>query len=90
MDAWAYERGVRLRFIDPGKPVQSAYSESFPGKSRDECLHEHWFGSVAEARSIAEAWRRDYTTVRPHSALGYQTPEEATRETGTAAAGLLQ
>ena len=80
LDAWAYENGVGLHFIAPGKPVQNAYIESFNGKFRDECLNEHWFGSIAEAESVVEAWRQDYNTVRPHSSLGYRTPEQAVRE----------
>jgi putative transposase len=80
LDMWAYERGVRLHFIEPGKPVQNAFVESFNGKMRDECLNEHWFGSLAEARQTIELWRRDYNEVRPHSALGNRTPQEfATR-----------
>ena len=74
LDAWAYQRGVELRFIRPGKPIENAYVESFNGKFRDECLNEHWFLSVAEARQIIEAWRIDYNTVRPHRSLGQQTP----------------
>jgi putative transposase len=77
MDAWAYEHGVGLHFIEPGKPVQNAYIESFNGKLRDECLNEHWFGSIAEAQAIIEAWRQDYNTVRPHSSLANRTPVEA-------------
>ena len=76
LDAWAYARGVQLHFIDPGKPVQNAYIESFNGRLRDECLNEHWFTSLPAARSIVEAWRDDYNAVRPHSALGNQTPQE--------------
>jgi putative transposase len=56
MDGWAYKHGVSLSFIDPGKPIQNAYIESFNGKFRDECLNEHWFGTIAEARAIIEAW----------------------------------
>ena len=78
LDVWAYERGVKLRFIEPGKPVQNAYIESFNGKMRDECLNEHWFLSLGEARETIEAWRRDYNEVRPHSALGNRTPQEFT------------
>ena len=74
LDAWAYHRGLELRFIRPGKPIENAYVESFNGKFRDECLNEHWFLSVAEARQIIEAWRIDYNTVRPHRSLGQQTP----------------
>jgi len=78
LDVWAYQRGVRLRFIDPGKPVQNAFIESFNGKMRDECLNEHWFISLTEARQTIEAWRRDYNEVRPHSSLGNRTPQEFT------------
>ena len=76
LDAWAYENAVALRFIEPGKPVQKAYIESFNGRFRDECLNEHWFSSLHEARVLIERWRRDYNEVRPHSALAYQTPAE--------------
>lgn len=76
VDQWAYERGVRLRFIEPGKPVQNAFVESFQGRLRDECLDRHWFVSLRDARHIVEAWRQDYNRARPHSALGYRPPEE--------------
>lgn len=76
MDAWAYEHGVRLHFIDPRKPVQNAYSESFNGRFRDERLNEHWSTSLPAARHIVETWRDDYNAVRPHSALGNRTPRE--------------
>jgi len=76
LDQWAYEPGVRLRFIEPGKPVQNAYIESFNGRLRDECLNEHWFLSLAHARRIAEEWTQDYNQNRPHSSLGNLTPEE--------------
>jgi len=75
LDQWAYGRGVRLRFIAPGKPVQNCYIESFNGRLRDECLNQHWFWSLAEARQIVEEWRLDYNRSRPHSALGGLTPE---------------
>ena len=76
VDQWAFEHGVELHFIEPGKPTQNAHIESFNGKFRDECLNENWFLTLQEAREKIEAWRRDYNQVRPHSALGYQTPEE--------------
>ena len=76
LDAWAYTDGVQLHFIDPGKPVQNAYIESFNGRLRDECLNEHWFMSLPLARTIVESWRDDYNALRPHSALGNQTPQE--------------
>jgi putative transposase len=78
VDVWAYDQGVKLHFIEPGKPVQNAFIESFNGKMRDECLNEHWFMSLAEAREAIEAWRRDYNEVRPHTSLGNRTPQEFT------------
>ena len=76
LDNWAYQRGVKLAFIRPGKPVENAYIESFNGRFRDECLNENWFLTLVHARDIIESWRIDYNTVRPHSSLGYLTPEE--------------
>jgi putative transposase len=76
LDNWAYQRGVKLTFIRPGKPVENAYIESFNGRFRDECLNENWFLTVEHARRIVERWRIDYNTARPHSSLGYLTPEE--------------
>ena len=76
LDQWAYQHGVRLHFIAPGKPVQNAFIESFNGRFRDECLDQHWFLDLEDARRIIEAWRRDYNTQRPHSALDGRTPEE--------------
>lgn len=74
LDAWAYAHGVVLDFIDPGKPMQNGYQESFNGKFRDECLNLHWFRNIAEARQIIEAWKEEYNTIRPHSALGDRAP----------------
>ena len=88
LEQWAYEHDVALHFIDPGKPIQNAYCESFHGRLRDECLNEHWFLSLDDARQIVEAWRQDYNRERPHSALGYRTPEEFARGAVTAAAAL--
>lgn len=82
VDQWAFSNGVRLHFIEPGKPVQNAFIESFNGKFRDECLNQNWFVSLAEARQVIEAWRVDYNTARPHSSLGYRTPEEFAAEVG--------
>jgi putative transposase len=76
LDQWAYERGVRLRFIAPGKPVENCFIESFNGRLRDECLNLHWFRNLAEARKIVEEWRLDYNQARPHSSLRGLTPEE--------------
>jgi len=76
LDAWAYARDVKLHFIEPGKPMQNGYIESFNGRLRDECLNDNWFVSLDDARQIVEAWRIDYNRERPHSALGYMTPVE--------------
>jgi putative transposase len=76
LDQWAYEKKIELRLIQAGKPTQNAYVESFNGKFRDECLNEHWFRSLHEARDIVARWRMDYNQRRPHSALEYQTPSE--------------
>jgi len=80
LDAWAYQRGVKLAFITPGKPVENAYIESFNGRFRDECLNENWFMTLEQAREIVEEWRVDYNTERPHSSLEYMTPEEFIRQ----------
>jgi putative transposase len=79
LDQWAYERGVWLRFIEPGKPIQNAFVESFQGRLRDECLDRHWFLGLGDARHTVEAWRQDYNQARPHSALGYRPPAEFRR-----------
>ena len=75
-DAWAYARGVRIDFIQPGKPIQNCFIESFNGTFRDDCLNMHWFLSIADASRTIEAWRVDYNEVRPHSSLGRLTPAE--------------
>jgi putative transposase len=75
MLCWGEERGVKLHFIDPGRPIQNAYIESFNGKFRDECLNQHWFGNLQEAARMIEEWRKDYNLARPHSSLGYLAPE---------------
>ena len=77
--AWSEERGVRLEFIQPGKPAQNAYAESFNGRLRDECLNANWFTSLSDARSKIESWRQDYNQVRPHSSLDYLPPAEFAR-----------
>ena len=76
LDQWAYRNGVELKLIQPGKPMQNGYVESFNGKFRDECLNEHWFVSLAQAQAIIGAWRRDYNEFRPHSSLDDLTPAE--------------
>ena len=79
LDTWAVRNKVHLRFIDPGKPIQNAYIESFNARLRDECLNQHWFTSLEEARAVIEGWREDYNQKRPHSSLDNQTPEEFSR-----------
>jgi putative transposase len=74
VDQWAYRNQVKLHFIEPGKPTQNGKIESFNGKLRDECLNQEWFDSLCHARCVLAAWKNDYNTVRPHSALNYQTP----------------
>lgn len=80
LDRWAYENGVKLHFIQPGKPTQNCYIESFNGRFRDECLNQHIFHSLEEARDLIEDWRDDYNRVRPHSSLGGLAPEQFARE----------
>ena len=69
MDRWAYEHGVELDFSRPGTPTDNAKVESFNGRFRQECLNEHWFLSLEDARSKIADWRRYYNESRPHSAL---------------------
>lgn len=71
---WAYRNGVSLKLIEPGKPNQNAYVESFNGRLRDECLNEHWFTSLRHARVVIEDWRREYNERRPKKSLGGLTP----------------
>jgi putative transposase len=73
---WAERRAVRLHHIEPGKPNQNAFIESFNGTFRDECLNQHWFMGLDEARRVIERWRVEYNIDRPHSSLGKQTPME--------------
>ena len=89
LDGWADGHGVQLYFIDPGKPTQNAYIESFNGRFREECLNLNWFTTLAEAERIIEDWPLsgsckqdpagngvDYNQERPNSAISYQTPRE--------------
>jgi len=71
---WSQQTKVKLHFIQPGKPTQNAFIESFNGKFRDGCLNQHWFRDLADARSINEDWRNHYNTTRPHSSLDYTPP----------------
>ena len=73
---WLLAAGIDTALIDPGKPWQNGTDESFNGKFRDECLNVEWFRTRAEATIVIEQWRRHYNDVRPHSSLGYLTPQE--------------
>jgi putative transposase len=92
MLTWAHENRVALRLIEPGKPNQNAYVESFNGRLRDECLNEHWFTSLKHARTMIESWRREYNEQRPKRSLGGLTPSEYARQlaqkTATVTVGL--
>lgn len=92
MLTWAHAHTVTLRLIEPGKPNQNAYIESFNGRLRDECLNEHWLLTLAHAQAIIEAWRREYNEERPKKGLGGLTPaayaRQLARTSGTVASGL--
>jgi putative transposase len=92
--AWATTHGIRHILIEPGRPMQNGYIESFNGKFRDEHLNEQWFESLQQARTATAIWRQDYNEVRPHSSLGRIPPArfaelhrqragDATRSTST-------
>ncbi len=76
MDAWANRKGIKLHFIDPGRPMQNAFVESFNGKFRDECLDQYWFTDLSDAKEKIESWRQNDNTIRPHSSLDDVTPAE--------------
>jgi len=89
MLTWAHARGVKLFLIEPGKPNQNAYIESFNGRFRDECLNEHWFTSLSHAKVVIEAWRREYNEERPKKSLGGMTPSAYARQLATKAVILI-
>jgi putative transposase len=76
---WAAAKSIDLQFTQPGKPTENAQVESLNGRVRDELLNAHAFLDVQDARQRAEHWRKDYNETRPHSSLGYRTPEEFAR-----------
>jgi putative transposase len=76
LDQWAYKHGVELYFIEPGKPNQNAFVESFNSRFRDECLNEHWFTDLVDAEEKIEAWRFDYNNNRGRQVAGWKTPAE--------------
>lgn len=76
IERWAAEKGVVFEYITPGRPMENGFIESFNGKFREECLDQNSFRNISEAKKIIELWRQDYNKERPHSSLGYMTPEE--------------
>jgi len=74
LDRWAYWNHVELDFSRPGKPSDNALVEAFNSRFRQECLNQHWFLSLEDARTKLSAWQVEYNTERPHSALGYRSP----------------
>jgi putative transposase len=77
---WSKETGITLGFIQPGKPTQNAFVESLNGKFRNECLNQHWFRTLEEAKYEIDLWREHYNTVRPHSSLNYLPPVEYAKQ----------
>jgi len=87
---WLNKQGCQTLYIEPGSPWENGYVESFIGKFRDECLNMNLFCNGAEARTIIEAWREEYNRRRPHSSLGYRTPEEFAAQAVSAASATPQ
>jgi putative transposase len=85
--AWCIEKQIALVHIQPGKPQQNGYVESFNGKLRDECLNVSWFENLWDARQKIAAWQKEYNEERPHSALGYQTPAAFARQRSLPSSG---
>ena len=77
---WSQATGVKLLFIQPGKPTQNAFVESFNGRFRDGCLNQHWFKDLTDAKQIISDWRKHYNEERPHSSLGYKVPKVYEKE----------
>ena len=73
--SWCEERKIQLIHIQPGRPMQNGHVESFNGRLRDECLNANWFRNLVDAKEKIEAWH-EYNSERPHSSLGYRTPNE--------------
>jgi len=86
MLTWAHRHGIALKLIEPGKPNQNAYIESFNGRLRDECLNENWFASLHHAQVVIETWRREYNEERPKRSLGGLTPAAYARQLAAKAA----
>ena len=80
MRFWSERSGAALNFIQPGKPTQNAFVESFNGKFRDSCLNQHWFRGLADVRRIVDDWHHHCDHERPHSSLSYPTPAERAKQ----------
>jgi putative transposase len=89
LDAWVHEHSVVLDFIDPGKPMQNAFVESYNGRMRDECLNVNWWSTIADARRGIEAHRIDYNEVRPHGTLNDRAPSAFARELRSRDSGVV-
>jgi putative transposase len=83
VQSWLEDRRIQTLYIPPGSPWENPYIESFNGKFRDECLNLNVFVNEQEARQVADSWREEYNTSRPHSSLGYQTPQEFANKEAT-------
>lgn len=77
---WAYKNKIEIEYIQPGKPIQNAFIESFNSRFRDECLNEELFHDLADAKKKIEKWRRYYNEERPHSSIGMKTPQAFEKE----------
>ena len=78
--SWAYKKNIAIEYIQPGKPIQNAFIESFNSRFRDECLNEELFHDLADAKKKIEKWRRYYNEERPHSSIGMKTPVDFEKE----------
>jgi putative transposase len=89
---WLQRHGIRHVLIQPGRPMQNGYIESFNGRFRDECLNEHWFETLEQARETVRVWVQDYNEVRPHSSIGRIPPRRFARlhRRGTDDGGLME
>jgi putative transposase len=80
LKGWLARAGIQTQYIEPGSPWENGHVESFHGKLRGGCLNREVFGNLLEAKVLVEEWRRQYNEKRPHSALGYQTPQAYARQ----------
>jgi len=85
---WCEENKIAVTYIQPGRPMQNGYVESFNGRFRDECLNTHWFLNLADARGKIEQWRRNYNAERPHSSLDWRTPQEFAKDCSELTSGM--